>query len=238
MIRLLGEPDRPWLEGISGLSWNLLQIQCLLRAYGFGYDFLRFYGDLERETVLSVLNGSASLWAGDAASWEELAEFLPFAAHTVVAERPLRLEGWRHTQGKGYILCAPPARRAAADSSLEEAFRILSQVFTESIHPGTYAQWYTELSHRVRHGISRVYTLEGACAGIAYGLWDGWLGITQLAVLRERRGQGLARRLLAHMAAELQPEKGLLLLSQDEHSNQFYEHLGFLPYTEWHCCQL
>lgn len=234
MIRLLGEEDRLWLEEIAAPEWGILQIQSLLRAYGMGYDFLRFYGDRESVTAMSVLDGNAALCFGEGVPLDELAALLPYVAHTVTAEHPLPLDGWQASRGREYLLPSPPARLESADTSLEQAYQVLSQVF-DNIHPGTYAQWYADLSHRIRHNVSQVYTLNGVCTAVAYGEWSGWLGITQLATLPAFRGQGLARRLLAHISAVHRPARGLLLQSRNSHTDRFYQHLGFLPSAEWYC---
>ena len=51
------------------------KIRALCRAYGFEYDFCRVYAQGER-AFLSLLDGSAVLWAAQGADFGELADFL------------------------------------------------------------------------------------------------------------------------------------------------------------------
>lgn len=232
--------DAESTERVSNPSYAALRIWSLRKAYGCGYDFLRFYASEDGGTVLCVQDGFTVLWTRDSTPERltEAAEFLPFTAEAFLTEVPLPLEGYRIESGNSYC-CETTACNHRLSSrvhcnDLDEGFQILSQVFPEAINQRSYAQWYTDISHRVRHGVSKLYTIDQVCVGVRYGIEEGWLGISQLATLPEQRGRGLAGEMLSHIAAETMPEQGLLVQSQTPASDRFYERAGYTRCGRWY----
>ncbi len=243
MIRQLTEQDRPFLEGLTGLHWSTLRIRALTKAYGFGYSFLRFFGDEEYKLAICIQDGFAVLWIADGEESfrkkkaAEAAEFLPMAADYLLSELPLEgiTEEFEPTEGYTFVCREyPPKELEGITENVQVAFPILSRVFPESVNQKCYLQWYADHSHRIRHGMSRVFTLDGVCTGTCYACEDGFLGVNQLATLPEHRKEGWAKAMLSHMTFAVRPEKGILLQSQNPESDRFYERLGFLPVEKWY----
>lgn len=229
MIRLLGEGDAGGLPG--GETANALRIGSLLSAYGTGFtQFIRFYAG---EGGAACVQNDLAVWMGGAeADLEAWAAFLPMAASSVLTETPLPIEGMRRTHGRSFRLTSPlEVRQENVSRSLREGFQVLGKVFPAHIREESFPQWYADLSHRIRHGAAGIYVLEGACAGVCC-LCQGRAGLLQLGVLPQRRREGLARRLISHLAADTGAAE-ILVQSQDAQSDGFYEALGFAPDGAW-----
>ncbi|MGN1118874.1 MAG: GNAT family N-acetyltransferase, partial [Oscillospiraceae bacterium] len=85
--------------------------------------------------------------------------------------------------------------------------------------------WYLDMSHRVRHGVSRVAVLDGSCLCVQHELCGEAL-LSQIATLPELRRQGRAQRLIRAVCARLTGEQ-VRLLCEDALVG-FYENVGFV----------
>jgi len=229
----LGEGDVLPEEG-GGLpreTVNSLRIGSLFLAYGTGFiDSIRFYAG---EGGAACVQNDLAVWAGGAeADLEAWAAFLPMTASSVLTETPLPIKGARRTCGKSFRLSSPPAaRQENVSRNLWEGCEVLGRIFSEHIREESFPRWYADLSHRIRHGAAGIYVLEGACAAVCC-LCHGRAGLLQLGVLPERRREGLARRVLSHLAADTGAGE-ILVQSQGPQSDGFYEALGFAPDGTW-----
>lgn len=107
--------------------------------------------------------------------------------------------------------------------SLEEMFMILNACFDGLSFDG----WYTDMSHRVRHGISQPFTYKNStCASVDFkGNRNAY--ISGVATVPAMRGQGNGTNMLGYISRKLKREHIEGFLWADENSSGFYEKLSF-----------
>lgn len=202
-----------------------LKIYALWRSYGTKYDFCRFY--TADGAIFCTLNGSFVIAETGKCDFEELADFISIngfsdifcseAAGKALSEylclksdivHLMRFEG------------QAAARETENDTPLEEFYSMLKTSFDIEFEP-----WYLDMSHRIRHGITRTRRLENSVLVIQHDLFGSAL-LSQAATVPSGRGKGGASRLLSAVCAELAPS-GVYVLCTDE-LRRFYEKNGFI----------
>ena len=202
------------------------KINALYQAYGTEYDFCRFYR--QGNCVMSSLDGSFVIFDGGNADIAELADFF-------------RMNGFAEifcseTLGKALaeMLSVPYASinvmrfdgasvcPISFDSSpaLSDVYSVISEGFDIEFEP-----WYLDMSHRVRHGVSRCCLLEDKAALVIQHDINGEALISQVACRKAFRGQGIASRLVRAVSASLTPSE-IYVICEDA-LIPFYEHCGF-----------
>ena len=202
------------------------KIRSLYAAYGTGYEFCRFF--CQGNSFLAALDGDIVLHDGENADYEELADFLTACGFRSLfcsenAEFFLR----KHIKTE---FCAvnlmrfegtPLMEKLVCYPMLEEVYFVLKTGFDIEFEP-----WYLDISHRIRHGISRCYMLEGCCALAVQYNTNGEALLSQVAVLPERRGEGLGTRFVRAVCGELAPSEVYVLC--EDGLKGFYEKAGFV----------
>ena len=207
------------------------KIRSLLLAYGVKYDFCRLY--TAENLFVAQLNGDFVICDCGNADIDELAEFLCFSGFVSVfcAEKLGReLSEKLHSEAiivnlmrfSGEIGGEKP--RIISPS---EAYSVIKTGFSFDFEP-----WYLDMSHRVRHGISRFYGLCGSALAVQYAI-NGEALLSQVATLPEKRGKGSASRLLWAVCGELR-DFAVYVLCENE-LVPFYQKNGFYC-TELKCC--
>ena len=110
------------------------------------------------------------------------------------------------------------------DPYLPDVYQILSEGFPNI---SDFSLWYTDTSHRCRHGISRVFTYRNSTtASIVFDIGNEAL-IGQVATRVSARGSGYAREFLKWLALFLNNNgKRAFLLALDVRVS-FYREIGF-----------
>lgn len=235
MIRRLTQADARLLEILPPVTANACRIRAIHRAYGMGYEFVRFFGNEDGSILLEEEEGFAAVWCGNPAGKEELEAFLPLLAKEVLSETELNLPGFTREEGNAYARSPfPPERLEGVKTDIATAYPLLCRVFEDAVPQGQYDKWYAGFSHRIRHGMSRVFTLPGIVTGTAYCIEEGRLMVSQLGVAQAWRGKGYGKKMLAHICGECAPIRELILHSRDSASDRFYEHLGFQKTGRWY----
>ena len=201
------------------------KIRALCRAYGFGYDFCRVYAQGE-SAFLSLLDGSAVLWAAQGADFGELADFLRmngfselFCGGEAARELSARL-GLAPRQAL-LMRFDGRAQEFPVDYSpqLSDVYAIVGQAFGMEFEP-----WYLDLSHRIRHGVSTA-ALAGRSALVIQHRANGEALLSQVATDLLYRGQGSASKLILGVCAALSPDRVFVLC--ERRLEGFYARLGF-----------
>ncbi|HBH94174.1 MAG TPA: hypothetical protein DDX91_00355 [Ruminococcaceae bacterium] len=214
-----------------------LKIGGNLKAYQ-GYDFCSFYagknifiGRYYDDLVVRTKGGLSE------EETEELSLFLKvcgFKQAICGLETGRRLEnmGWKNCfesiQFKFSSNLVPENEDYPALSELEEnppldgVFEILKDGFPDL----SYEQWYTDISHKIRHGVSRVYVYGGATATVMSDM-NGSVFIALLASKKEARGTGTAKKLLRALGVGFEKQgKESSVLCREE-LIPFYRKAGF-----------
>lgn len=224
MIRRIFSHDE--LSGLPQKGIEAQKIRALLFAYGTGYDFCRFF--VSEDFILCETDGSFIVCeTGNTDTISELSDFIKFNGFTEIfcSERmgeiiAKKLECTANKVnlmrfcGKSVICdgvdCEPP---------LDGVFSILSSSFELD-----YSRWYTDMSHRIRHGVAKARCLDNSALIVQHDL-NGEALLSQIATLPEHRGKGNASRLILAVCKELSGSD-VFVICDDDLLN-FYSKLGF-----------
>lgn len=238
MIRLLEnerEIDRELLlKTLSGKK-----MLAYIKAYGLGYDFCRFYEITGENGIgyMFLMNSTLIICSDDKLEVSEEMEMfihmnLPFRIEgTQSVLKQLRME--EHYQQLNRTIFELIPGDAAANLNeqyvefnpvLTEVYKILSEGFPNITD---FSLWYTDTSHRCRHGISRVFTYKGCTTASAVFDIENDVLIGQVATKIESRGSGYAREFLKWLAEFFNKlGKRAYLLALDVRVS-FYREIGF-----------
>ena len=214
-----------------------LKIMSNLQAYD-GYDFHclyggqgvligRYYNDLVIRTKGVISEETA----------EELSLFLKvcgFKSALCGMEIGMRLAGlgWDKTEESVLLKFASalipegeaivPFEDIAVNPPLDEVFPVIRDGFPDVEHDG----WYTDMSHKVRHGIANVYLYNEATVTAAAER-NGTVYLTLLASSRAVRGSGAAKNMLRSLGTHFEKAgKEACILCREE-LVPFYNKAGF-----------
>ncbi len=219
MITRITAPEE--LAGLPEKGIEPQKIRALYRAYGAGYDFCRFYRQ-NGNTFIAALDGDFILSEGDA-DHSELAGFFSacgfnsiFCSERAAAELPFHTSYvylMRYTGGSAE--CSEIDRQPR----LGEFFEILKTAFDIQYEP-----WYLDMSHRIRHGVSRCMLLDGSTLTVQHNI-NGEALLSQIAAFPQCRGKGVTKRLIRAVCSELAPSEVYVLCEKE--LTEFYRKCGF-----------
>ncbi|HAE53272.1 MAG TPA: N-acetyltransferase [Ruminococcus sp.] len=238
MIRLIkseSELDRQLLlKTLSGRK-----MLAYMKAYGAGYDFCRFYKitDVSGTGYMFIINSTLIICADDMLeATEEIRIFIKM-------NLPFRIEGnqkilkgikipehYQVLNRTVFELIPDENSYKFAEEyvdfnpNLPDVYKILSEGFPNI---ADFSLWYTDTSHRCRHGISRVFTYRNSTtASVVFDIENEVL-IGQVATKVSARGSGYAREFLKWLALFLNTlGKRAFLLALDVRVS-FYREIGF-----------
>ena len=214
-----------------------LKIGGNLKAYQ-GYDFCSFYagkdvfiGRYYDDLVVRTKGGLSE------EEMEELSLFLKMcgfkqAICSLETGKRLELMGWDNCFESvqfGFSTNLIPENEKYPDFSeleenppLDSVFEILKEGFPDL----NYESWYTDINHKIRHDVSKVYVYNGATATVMADMNDS-VFIALLASKKEARGTGAAKNLLRSLGAHFEKQgKETSILCREE-LIPFYKKAGF-----------
>lgn len=228
-----------------------LKIRALLDAYGTGYSFTRFYtissGENKiPEAVFAVSDGAGIFCAPEGYDPSELAAYLELQPDIVslLADLPnaeklcARLPNACPVSSGNVMCCtqmtdAPPLPEGVVfhqNERLDRIYPLLQGAFPGFSAP--FDAFYADLSHRVRHGVARVYWLadRGNPAATASMVCrdDANALLGAVATAQEYRGRGYGRYLVSRLTREaLQSGCAACLLCKSGAARRLYAHIGY-----------
>lgn len=210
-----------------------------MKAYGAGYDFCRFY-KITDETgggFMFIINSTLIICTdGSLQATDELRFFismnLPFRVEgDSRILKQIRLDEHYQVLNRTIFELVPDEKSSDFaeefvdfNPNLPDVYNILSEGFPNI---ADFSLWYTDTSHRCRHGISRVFTYRDCTtASAVFDIGDEVL-IGQVATKVSARGSGYAREFLKWLAYFLNNlGKRAFLLALDIRVS-FYREIGF-----------
>ncbi len=226
MIRLVMSGEE--LSGLPEKGVEAQKIRALWLCYGSKYEFCRFYS--ADYAVICELNGSfvvCELRKLYSVEFDELNSFFLFHGYSeifcseyigkelseAISCSAKRVELMRFCgKAESCILEENPP--------LEEVFKILKTGFSIEFEP-----WYLDMSHRIRHGVTRFFRLGDSVAAVQHELCGEAL-LSQIATLPKSRNKGNASRLISAMCAKLDGSD-IFIICEDS-LEKFYEKNGFI----------
>ena len=212
------------------------KIRALAEAYGMERDFCSFYmqtgGTVISDYYKSAVVANCGKRAGDRLA--ELMEFLtcgifrkailPYTSFDI-SNTDANISKLYLMKYAGGVLETDETDKEIleTDFSISDIYEIASDGFDIDFN-----KWYTDTSHMVRHGISRLYALgKNACAVKMFSS-SGITYLSYVATRESERGKGLATRLLQSIcSSELKVGSTAYVLCEPKLKG-FYEHAGFV----------
>ena len=209
------------------------KIAALIKAYGTDYPFCKAYAG--RGTVLCkyygdiVITRHGSLSDGD---YDELAGFLSATGFNQIlcgvktAQKLNMGLGVKISYGCLYRYGGEKVElpeNLEVNPPLDKVFEVLKSSFELK-----YEDWYADASHGIRHGINRIYLLNGGATvtvnsdffGISYG--------SHVCTHPDFRGKGLAAKLLRYVGGETCEKGSALFIICKKELAPFYRNAGFV----------
>lgn len=228
-----------------------VKIRALLDAYGVGYPFARFYtiSSSEQETpeaAFAVSDGAGILCAPEGFAPGALAAFLALQPDIVSLLADLSnakalhalLPNARALSSGDVMRCtqtpdAPPLPDGTVfhqNERLDRIYPLLQKSFPGFSAP--FDAFYADLSHRVRHAVTRAAWLEAreipAATASILGRDDTLSLLGAVATAPEYRGRGYGRYLVSRLTREtLRDGRAACLLCKSAAAHRLYARIGY-----------
>lgn len=207
------------------------KIYSAYRAYGGDFGFCRFYscgeGTVHLYRSSMVIDGAVD--AEDVTTLVQMTKPMNIEAS---GDTSLKLDGYRAVRRTLFRLVPKESNgdylNVTCYPDMKRCFEILSEGFEDM---GRFDEWYVDISHRVRHGISELYLSGGTTVTKSFEV-GGFVFISHIATERDARGKGSARRLLYRLAEKFEGEGKTAYLFALDRRKSFYEAIGFKPAAE------
>lgn len=209
------------------------KIKALAESYGTGYDFLTFYGG-DKGIVAAKYYNSAVISGNteDSEALDELKSFLPVLGKgTLMSYELSEGLGIPADCKKSCIMKftdkVPRENDLNRDNvnnglTYREIYEILKEGFDMS-----FDEWYVDINHNVRHGISRIFTVGNFTTATLMFSVDGISFISAVATRPDMRGKGWAGRLVRYIALNEAKYRNEAYLICEEKLKGLYENAGF-----------
>lgn len=235
MILLLDESNRAiaekYLDKPNPFACRILS---QLLAYGTGERFLEHWVQLEDNeprAVISRIDGNITIFCESVN--DELLEFIEAVGYnTILADKELFPQYWSGEVLMKFVGKSETEKSDNIDFSptIREIYSVLERCRGEDFEVPNFDSFYPDMSHRVRHNLSRVfaYRLEGqaiACC-MTSAETNSCAIISGVACLSEYRGRGYASKLVAKIVKDLD-NREIFVFCREELVG-FYNRLGFV----------
>ncbi len=224
------------------------RINTAIAAYGTDDRFVRTWYEEKDGRLLAVLQvteDAATVRCAEGTDYDSLSALLLFAgAKTVVGERAHVEKLPFAIQAKGVLMCcekctAESVFAQSVDSEqLNLLFRVLAADRPRAFTRRYYADWYTDMSHRVRHGLSACFGVfeKGelvACASVLYSNAQyGCIGAVSTRTECRGRGFGTDCTVAAAMYVFANGQIPCVACA-DDGIEKWYQSMGFAVCGQW-----
>lgn len=116
----------------------------------------------------------------------------------------------------------PPMEEIKVNPQLDTVFPIVKDGFPKI----KFDDWYTDINHKIRHGIASVYVYGGATATVMADM-NGTVFISLVATKNEARGKGEAKKLLRRLGLYFERQGREVCILCKEELSPFYRKAGF-----------
>jgi hypothetical protein len=191
------------------------KIKAYYDAYGNRYDFCRLY---EYDSGYALIFNANMVISGDAS--EELTDFIAMTApHTVESPFCIKLNGYGEENvtrftGRFDDLSANGCKTELCADDIR-------QIFTQSFEDTDFISFYSDLSHRVRHGVSKAFLYNSSFAVCDFTA-GGTKYLSCLCTLPGKRRNGDMKRLLSCISRGDE-----ISVTARENTADIYRNMGF-----------
>ena len=214
-----------------------VRILSLLKSYGCKYQFATFYKqviDGKITAVLSKLDGDFTLALDCGFDNEELVHFFCVSGYNSILCSDDFLLSPRFEEGV-VMSCTAKREPVLLNAVVDEYPKLMDLFNFVDYEEQDFKAWYVDISHRVRHGTAKAYTLNvdgyTVSSGILSSIIDDYSILTAVRTDKEFRRMGYASALVSYICCDV---KGIVYLMCDSESNEsFYAKLGFETKEKW-----
>lgn len=239
MIKRIDNADE--IFSFSKSDIYAIRIKALLKSYGTSYDFAKFYicfSDYDEPcAIISSLDNdftlSYSMLTQDNA--DEICAFITSIGYnSLLTDSEFVITGTKYDSG---IVMQASKRYdfPLTDATINEYPKLMDLFNLDSYDKWDFEAWYVDLSHRIRHGTAKAYSLnindEIISSAVYSSIYKDDAILTSVETVPEYRGLGWASQLVSYMLGDI---KGNVYLMREENKNeQFYLKLGFTNCGRW-----
>ncbi len=214
------------------------KICSLIKAYGVNYPFCRLY---KTDGGYLLIYNSSMIIDVIGENTDEVSEFIKLIKPvSVESENSIGLnikDGYIKTN-RTLFQGIPNnnnvnIEKVKINTDLNRVYSLLCEGFGLK----DYESWYADISHRIRHGVTRVFLYNSTTVTEQFDI-DGFVFLSHIATGKSGRGKGSARSLLYYLSREYSINgKTMYLFSLDERES-FYREIGFIPVNSGYLYEL
>lgn len=215
-----------------------IRILSLLKAYGTGYDFASFYKQIDDDgkltAIISKLDNDITISMNKNANDNELIEFIEVIGYSSCLCAGLK--DYSRNFEQGVIMLSNKKHEISLPYVQIDDYPKLMDLFNfEDYDSIDFDAWYVDVSHRIRHGCARAYTLnvnnEIISSAIFSAIYNNDAILSSVRTLPEFRHMGYASKLVSEMMSDI--SGNLYLMRENNKNEEFYIKLGFENIDNW-----
>lgn len=236
MIKLITSPDE--FAAYGGFDLYYIRIMSLLNAYGTAYSFAAFYAQIDEKgrvtAIISRLDNDFTVSHIDHCDNEEIADFFSLVGFSsILCDDKLILP---YNFDSGTVMKSKyKTDFSARGASIDEYPKLMDLFNFEDYSSMDFEAWYVDISHRVRHGCARAYTLnvngEIASSAVFSAVYNDCAVLSAVRTAPEYRHMGYGSALVSHMTGDVGGD--VYLMRAADKNESFYTRLGFVNYGIW-----
>lgn len=223
MIKLLGNDRETEFLSFCNKSINGAVIFTRYRTYGNCQEAFFWYSEDDNGKINGVYSLMDGIFTYDADETADEEEILMFASVMGAAEITRK--------GRYTLKFGKSKKLYTAEDITGENLRLIFPVIFEDDEnrDSFFAAWYTDISHKIRHGFihGKGVFENGKCISVALtsGESDEIAVISSVATLKSRRKLGHGENAVISLAKSI--DKKIFLMTDNEHTAQWYKKIGF-----------
>lgn len=215
-----------------------VRILSLLNAYGCKYPFARFYRQVNDDravtAILSVLDKDITISFAENADRDELSRFVSVIGfNSVLCDETLEIDSCYEC---GIVMKTDKSIEIPCNYTEIDEYPHLFDLYN-FIDYGeiNFDSWYVDISHRIRHGAAKAFTLnmdeEIISSAIFSSIYKRNAILTGVQTKPEFRKMGYGSALVSAMCCDF---NGTVYLMRENGRNEsFYKKLGFENIGKW-----
>ena len=204
-------------------------------AYGTDYDFCTFYKQTGG-TLISNYYGSAVVAKSGKRTGDRLAELMEFLTCGMFRKVLMPYESFEAANfdanvEKINLMVYRTDVKISDDMSKvisvsEDSVGEISEIIADGFDIDCN-KWYTDMSHMLRHGTAKIYTLDGKACAVRMYASSGIAYLSYICTRRSERGRGLASRLISGVCDMETAAGNEIYIFCRDNLKGFYEKNGF-----------
>lgn len=214
-----------------------VKILSLLKSYGTKYNFAVFYRQIidgNVTAILSKLDNDFTLAVSDDFDDSELVHFFVVSGYSSITCSEVFEFGAKYEYG--YVMASDTKiDDYMQGTTLDEYPKLMDLYNFIDYQNQDFKSWYVDISHRVRHGTAKAYTLNVGdniiSSGILSSVIDDYSILTGVRTEDEFRGMGYGSCLVNSICNDV---KGTVYIMRHKDLNEsFYNKIGFENVGKW-----